>query len=514
MILNLHLPKPPVLVGGLLTLFLLLTISLQAQYRISGTITDEAAGSPLIGVNVYELGRPTQGTVTDFDGKYELEVSTLEGTLVMSYIGFQDREVPIDGRNVVDITMTEGVALEEVVVTALGIEREEKALGYAVQTVDSRALNNVRAGNNMLDGLTGKVAGLQTTSASNGLTSSNRLVIRGESSLNINDNSPLIVVDGIPINNNIFGVGGGNTDQANLPTDYGNGAAEINPEDIESVSVLKGAAASALYGSRAGNGVILITTKSGKGQQGLGVSISSSTMFSQPLVLPDIQRQYGGGWGLTYFPDFGTNFGPKLNDGNVLAQDGSPNFENGEELPFDQRFDFNDFFQTGLALNNQISVTGGYDKGSFRLSYGNSYNEGMVPNTDLKRNNLSFNSSYKISDKWTVDLTANYIRSESDNVPVAGYGSQGVMYTLLWNYNNVDLDWLRNYWAEGGENFSQRNIFSWADNPWLIVNENLNGFSKDRLFGRVSTTYQITPALSLMLRAGTDYFDDLRVSRR
>ncbi|MEM1120531.1 MAG: carboxypeptidase-like regulatory domain-containing protein [Bacteroidota bacterium] len=257
MILNLHLPKPPVLVGVLLTLFLFLTISLQAQYRISGTITDEAAGSPLIGVNVYELGRPTQGTVTDFDGKYELEVSTLEGTLVMSYIGFQDREVSIDGRNAVDIIMTEGVALEEVVVTALG---------YAVQTVDSEALNNVRAGNNMLDGLTGKVADLQTTSASNGLTSSNRLVIRGESSLNINDNSPLIVVDGIPINNNIFGVGGGNTDQSNLPTDYGNGAAEINPKDIESVSVLKGAAASALYGSRAVNGVILITTKSDAGK--------------------------------------------------------------------------------------------------------------------------------------------------------------------------------------------------------------------------------------------------------
>lgn len=514
MILRIYPPKEPIIIGFLMFVLLLITANLQAQYRILGTITDEGDGSPLIGVNVYELGQPTKGTITDFDGAYELEVTSLESTLVASYVGFSDQEIDIAGRNVVDVAMTQGVALDEVVVTALGIEREEKALGYAVQTVDSKSLNNVRAGNNMLNSLTGKVAGLQTTSASNGLTSSSRLVIRGESSLNINDNSPLIVVDGIPINNNIFGVGGGNTDQSNLPTDYGNGAAEINPEDIESVSVLKGAAASALYGSRAGNGVILITTKSGKGQQGLGVSISSSTMFSNPLVLPKIQTQYGGGWGLQYYADFGTNFGPALNAGNTLAQDGSPSFENGEELPFDQRFDFNDFFQTGLALNNQVSVTGGYDKGSFRLSYGNSYNEGIVPNTDLRRNNLSFNSSYHISDKWTVDLTANYIRSESDNVPVAGYGSQGVMYTLLWNYNNVDLDWLKNYWAEGGENFSQRNIFSWADNPWLIVNENLNGFGKDRLFGRVSTKYQITPALSLMLRAGTDYFDDLRVSRR
>lgn len=494
--------------------FLFMAISFFAQITIQGNVIDQSDQSPLFGVNVYEEGFPSQGTTTDLEGSFEIEVSSLEGILIFSYVGYQEIRVPINGKNLINVAMSSGVGLNEVVVTALGIEREEKALGYSVQEVSAEKLTNVRAGNNMLNALTGKVAGLQTTSASNGLTSSSRLVIRGESSLNINDNSPLIVVDGIPINNSIYGVGGGSTNQSDMPTDYGNGAAEINPEDIETISVLKGAAAAALYGSRASNGVLLITTKSGQGQQGLGVSISSSTMFSSPLVLPEIQKQYGGGWGLVYYPDFGTNFGPELNTGNVAVQDGSPNFETGEELPFDQRFDFDDFFQTGISANNQISITGGYDAGSFRLSYANSYNEGIVPNTDLKRNNISFNSTYKVSDWWSVDLTANYINSNSDNVPVAGYGSQGVMYTLLWNYNNVDLDWLKNYWAEGGEDFSQRNIFSWADNPWLIVNENLNGFDKDRLFGKISTNFQITPELSLMLRSGTDYFDDLRTSRR
>ena len=190
MILRINLPKFPEIAGLLLLLFLFLTINLQAQYRITGSITDDADGSPLIGVNVYEVGQPTRGTITDLDGNFELDVTSLESSLVASYVGFSDQEIAIKGRNIIDFVMSAGVALDEVVVTALGIEREEKALGYSVQTVESDAINNVRAGNNMLNSLTGKVAGLQTTASSNGLTSSSRLVIRGESSLNINDNSP------------------------------------------------------------------------------------------------------------------------------------------------------------------------------------------------------------------------------------------------------------------------------------------------------------------------------------
>lgn len=493
-------------------LFAIPNISGHAQFLVNGVVKSSENGETLIGVNVYEANNPTNGTTTDIDGKFSLTVASGEAIIVASYAGFETIRQPVNSQSNLTLTMTVGVDLGEVVVTALGIKREEKALGYSVQTINSEEVNTVRP-KNMLNALTGKVAGLQINAASNGLTSSTRLTLRGESSLNINDNSPLIVIDGIPINNNIYGVGGFNTNQADLPTDYGNGASEINPEDIESISVLKGAAASALYGSRGGNGVILITTKSGKGQKGLGVTISSSTMFSSPLVLPEMQTEYGGGWGLQYYADYGTNFGPAL-DGALQAQDGSPNFENGEELPFVQRYNLEDFFETGISTNNQVSITGGNDKGSFRLSYANAYNEGIVPNTNLKRNNFSFNTTYDVADWWNVNLSANYVKSNSDNIPVAGYGSQGVMYVLLWNYNNVDMNWFKDYWAAGGENVEQDYIFSWADNPYLIVNENINAFNKDRLFGKISTNFNITPELSLMLRAGTDYFDDFRFSRR
>lgn len=488
-----------------------LMTTVQAQHVVKGRVWSAQNQEALIGVNVVEADQTDNGTSTDLDGNFTLTVQSPNAALVVTYTGYKTQKVALDGRTTLDIYLEEGVALDEIVVTALGIKREEKALGYSVQSIGSKAINNVRP-QNALNALTGKVAGLQTVSASNGLTSSTRLTLRGETSLNINNNSPLIVIDGIPINNQIFGVGGGNTDQSNMPTDYGNGAAEINPNDVESISVLKGAAASALYGSRGGNGVILITTKSGKGKQGLGVTFSSSTMFTSPLVLPEQQREYGGGWGLTYYSDYGTNFGPRMDSGVELAQDGSPGFESGEVLPFVHRFEIADFFETGLQTNNQLAISGGNENGSFRFSYNNSYNEGIVPNTNLKRNNFSINSQYKIADWASVNVSATYINSASDNLPVVGYGSQGVMYTLLWNYNNVDMDWLRDYWNV--ENVSQDNIFSWGDNPFLIANENINAFNKNRLFGKVSAQLQLTDALSLMLRTGTDYSDELRWSRR
>ena len=483
--------------------------AVSAQLAISGTVTDARDALPLIGVTVLEKGTQT-GTVTDSDGTFSLPVSSPQATLLLTYVGYAPREVELGGRTQLEITLEEGVSLDEVVVTALGIRREKKALGYSVEEVDGTSIDAVRP-TNMLTGLSGKVAGLTVNNASNGLTSSSRVVIRGESSLTLGANGPLVVVDGIPINNEVYGVGGGSTSQSDLPSDYGNGAAEINPADIASVSVLKGAAASALYGSRAANGVLLITTKSGSAQRGLGINFSSNTTWSSPLVLPDQQTQYGGGWGLAYASDFGTNFGPALNEGTPIEQDGSPT---PGALPFDQRYNIADFFETGFSTNNQLAITGGYDRGSFRLSYGNNRNTGIVPNTDLDRNTLSFNTEYLATDWLKINLSGNYINSRSDNVPVAGYGSQGLMYVLLWNYNNVDMDWFRDYWAEGGQDREQTYIFSWADNPYLIANENLNGFEKDRLFGRASATVDITSDLSLLLRAGTDYFDDLRTSRR
>lgn len=487
--------------------------ALSAQTKkVSGQVLDQITLEPVIGANILAVGT-SRGTVTDIDGNYSIEIDQGD-TLEFSYIGYTSLRLSSDEiqLNPIVYLNIDIAQLSEIVVTALGVEREEKALGYSTQHVDSKQLDAVRS-SNPFTALKGKVAGLEVNTSNNGLASSSRIVIRGENSLDINGNSPLIVVDGTPINNDIYGIGGFNTDQANLPTDYGNAALDINPGDIESVNVLKGAAASALYGSRGGNGVILITTKSGKNQSDkLGVSYSLNTSWSTPLRLPTVQNEYGGGWGLEYYSDYGTNFGPRFDQNLTIAQDGHPGFANGEEVPFQHRFDFNDFFRTGFSTTSQVSLTGRHDKGNFRLSYSNSRNEGMVPNTNLDKNNVSVNTSYDISDKWKVNISGTYINSKSDNIPVAGYGNQGVMYNLIWNYTNVDLDWLRDYWVE--EDLKQNRLFSWGDNPFFITNENLNGFNKDRIFGNINTSYQITPELSARLRVGKDNFDDLRTSRR
>lgn len=494
-------------------LFILMTTQIFGQTKVSGVVIDATTQEPLIGAEIFVKGSTT-GTITDFDGKYMIEVDKTDAVLEFSYIGYASQQVAVAGQSEINVELTAaGIEFDEIVVTALGIEREEKAIGYAVQEVSGEKIAATQS-TNALSGLSGKVAGLTVSSSGNGLASSNRMIIRGESSLNINGNSPLIVIDGIPVNNNVYGVGGFNTQQTDLPTDYGNAAAEINPEDIESVSVLKGAAATALYGSRAGNGAIIISTKSGKGQKGIGVQFSSSTMFSSPLVLPELQQEYGGGWGLQYYADYGTNFGPKFDSNLMMAQDGSPNFENGEELPFIQRYDIADFFETGLTLNNQISISGSNNKGNFKVSFADSKNKGIVPNTNLDRNTVSLNSTYNLSEKLRVDLSGTYINSKSDNLPVTGYGSQGIMYVLYWNYNNASMDWFKDYWKKGLEQKEEDYIFSWADNPYLIVNENINAFDKDRLFGKIAATLDITPSLSLMGRVGTDYFDDFRWSRR
>ncbi|MEZ4773620.1 MAG: SusC/RagA family TonB-linked outer membrane protein [Bacteroidia bacterium] len=479
------------------------------QMNISGKVSDPD-GQPLTGATIL-VQNTSNGALSDENGAFQISAQKGD-TLFVSYIGYEPQKVAIGAQTVLNIILSENTAnAEEVLITALGIERDKKALGYAVQSISSENITQTRS-TNLINNLSGKLAGVQVTGANNGLASSARVVIRGENSLNINNNSPLFIVDGVPVNNSIYGIGGGNTDQANLPTDYGNGAAEINPDDIESISVLKGAAASALYGSRAANGVIVITTKSGKNQKGLGVSISSSTMFSSPLVLPEVQNQYGGGWGLEYYADFGTNFGPSLNQGLSVVQDGSPGYDNSQAENFSYRYRLEDFFQTGVSTNNQVSVNGGSDKGSFKLAYANSYNTGIVPNTDLTRDNFSLNTSYSPNENWKINVSSTYIKSKSDNLPVAGYGGQGLMYALLWNYTNVDMNWLKDYWLE--KDRVQRNIFTWADNPYLIANEHINGFNKDRLFGKISSVYNLTPELSLMLRIGTDYSNDFRQSRR
>ncbi len=507
----------------------------QAQDRaIEGTVVD-AQTNPIPGVNVLVKGT-TQGTITDIDGKYRIGITEEAEALVFSFVGYETLEVPIGTRSIVDVDLTEDARqLGEVVVTALGVERETKALGYAVEEVQGTSITQARE-TNLVNSLSGRVAGVNVTGASTTVGGSARITIRGESSLNINKNQPLFIVNGVPINNNVVGSAG----SGNLETDYGNGAGEINPDDVETISVLKGPNAAALYGSRAANGVIIITTKSGKNGKGLGVSVNSTATFETPLRLPDWQDTYGqGNRGAFSFVDgagsgvadgVDESWGPRL-DGQPIPQFNSPRsvpgFRGGDidvapdgstitPTPWQAQPDnVTDFFETGITLTNNVAVSGGNESGDFRLSYTNLDQTGMLPNTDLRRNTVLFSGGYKLSEKLKANATVNYIRSRSDNRPSVSYGTESLMYLWVWYGRQINTNNLRDYWQPGLEGQQQFNYnYNYHDNPYFTSYENTNGQAKDRLLGNISLTYDFTDNLSLMVRSGTDFYRELRDRKR
>ncbi|MEK6478138.1 SusC/RagA family TonB-linked outer membrane protein [Catalinimonas sp. 4WD22] len=521
--------------SGLLLLSLLLSFSAYAQeMSISGKVTDPDNG-PIPGVNVLVKGT-TQGTITDIEGNYRLNVSENAETLVFSFVGYETQEVAINGRSSVDVSLAlDARELGEVVVTALGVERETKALGYSVQEIQGESITQARE-TNLVNSLAGKVAGVNVTGSSTTIGGSSRITIRGESSLDINKNQPLFIVDGVPINNNMIGSSG----SGNLEADYGNGAGEVNPDDVESISVLKGPNAAALYGSRAANGVIIITTKSGKGAKGIGVSINSTTSFENPLRLPKWQDQYGqGNRGQFAFVDgsgsgiadgVDESWGPRL-EGQLIPQFDSPRdvagFRGGDidVAPEGSTItptswtanpdNINDFFETGVTLTNNVAVSGGNKDGNFRLSYTNLDQTGMLPNTDLRRNTMIFSGGYNLTDKLKADAMVNYIRTRSDNRPSISYGTESLMYLWVWYGRQINTNNLRDYWQPGLEGRQQFNYnYNYHDNPYFTMYENTNGQAKDRLLGNVSLTYKFTDELSLMVRSGTDFYRELRDRKR
>ena len=531
---------PPVRTfASYITIWLIALVSLclpaHAQDRaIEGTVVD-AQTNPIPGVNVLVKGT-NQGTITNIDGQYRINVSGDTEALVFSFVGYETKEVPIGTQSIIDVDLSEDARqLGEVVVTALGVERETKALGYAVEEVQGSSITQARE-TNLVNSLSGRVAGVNVTGGSTTIGGSARITIRGESSLNINKNQPLFIVDGVPINNNVVGSSG----SGNLETDYGNGAGEINPDDVESISVLKGPNAAALYGSRAANGVIIITTKSGKNNQGLGVSVNSTATFEDPLRLPDWQDVYGqGNRGQFAFVDgdgsgiadgVDESWGPRL-DGQLIPQFDSPRnvpgFRGGDidvapdgstitPTPWLANPDnVTDFFETGLTLTNNVAVSGGNESGSFRLSYTNLDQTGMLPNTDLRRNTVLFSGGYKLSEKLKADATVNYIRSRSDNRPSISYGTESLMYLWVWYGRQINTNNLRDYWQPGLEGQQQFNYnYNYHDNPYFTMYENTNGQAKDRLLGNISLTYDFTDELSLMVRSGTDFYRELRDRKR
>jgi len=491
--------------------------ALQAQnVQITGNVTSADDGSPLPGVSVVVKGT-TIGTVTNFNGDYELSVPQSATSLSFSFVGMIALDLAIEGRTIIDLVMqADALDLGEVVVTALGVSREKKSIGYSVQDVSGEDLSKARE-QNIINSLSGRVAGAQITNSSGAVGASTRIVLRGASSLGGN-NQPLFIVDGIPIDNS--NMGGTGNDGVNR----GNGAADINPNDVEKMTVLKGPNAAALYGSRASNGVILIETKTGKGSKGLGISVSNSTSFETPLRLPDFQNGYGqGSSGAFEFVDGagggindGTDesWGPKLDDGLMIPQFDSPVVGGVREATpwVSQPDNVRSLFNTGQTSSTNVAISGGNDKATFRASYTGTGQTGMVPNTDLTKKNLALNGSLNVTNKMTVSGGATYINSTSNNMPSYGYDAQNIMQQFIWFGRQVNMDNLRTYTNPDGTKNSWNN--NYHNNPFYTLNENTNTMQRERFMGNAKVSYQFTDWLSGFVRTGGDIYSNINTERR
>ncbi|TXF91805.1 SusC/RagA family TonB-linked outer membrane protein [Neolewinella aurantiaca] len=520
---------------------LLFSVVLPAQTTVSGTVIDAITQEPLIGASVLAPEGADVGSITDIDGNFSLEIPEGSNHLRISYIGYKSRKYNLGAaagaKEGLVIALQPGTSLGEVVVTALGLERDNRELGYAVQQIDGEALTDVQAVN-FLDNLSGQVAGLQVTSGATGVGSTSQIVIRGQTSFT--NNNPLFVVDGTPINNNTI-INLTNEDASGFQeVDFGNGAMDVNPADIESVSVLKGASAAALYGTRAANGVVQITTKSGGRKQGLGVSFNSSFTVDNPFQLPQLQNTYGQGQGgqFEFVDGLGAgisdnitySYGPELDAGLNIAQFDSPvtlpdgSVVRGGDVavhgglpitptPWVSNPDnLKDFYETGTTAINSLAISGGGDFGDFRLSASDLRSTSYIPGVNLKRKNISGKFSFRPSDKLRVNANINYINTNSDNRPAAGYGSENIGYSLTaWYGRQTNTESLRDYWQPGLEGTQQYSFnYTFFDNPFFILEENRNSFNRDRLFGNVSASYEFTSTLKATIRTGMDYSNEKR----
>ncbi|WP_339626246.1 SusC/RagA family TonB-linked outer membrane protein [uncultured Maribacter sp.] len=521
-----------------LTLFVLNMVN--AQETITGIVKD-TYGNPIPYVNIVLSGTLT-GSTTSENGKYSIDVPNLSGAIEFSVLGFQSKLVPINNRNTINITLEESTEiLDEVVLTALGLKRETKELGYVVQTLDAAGITEVKSVN-FLDNLSGKLAGVTINQGATGVGSSSKITIRGEASFS--NNNPLFIVDGVPINNNsVFNF----TNEAAAgfqEIDFGNGAMDVNPDDIAEVSVLKGPSAAALYGTRASNGVIIIETKSGKNTKGLGVTYNTSFFVDSAFKLPEFQNEYGQGNSDEFaFVDGlggGTNdlitysWGPRLDVGNLIPQYDSPvTLADGSVVrggdtalysgipitptEFKSNPDnLKDFYETGTTLINNISIASGFDKGNLRLSFTDLRSESIIPGVNLDRQTISTRLNFQPIEKLRVNSSISYINSRSDNRPSNGYGSENVNYSLVaWGPRSLNIENLKDYWQPGLEGLQQYSYnYTFFDNPYFILNENTNSFNRDRVFGNISANYDITRHITASIRTGMDYSSELRQLKR
>lgn len=532
---------------AILATLMLFPVFAMGQFTVSGNITDGATGEPMIGATVIIEGTSI-GTTTDMNGHFQLDASSEEQVLVFSFISYKDQAKLIGSQRIFEVILQpDAEQLEGVVVTALGIKREEKSLGYAVQSVGSE---DVAGSNptNIVSALSGKVAGAQIISSSGAVGSSTTITIRGNKSFSGNG-QPLFVVDGTPIMNPIS-----SSRSSTTYTDFGNAAMDIDSDNVESMTILKGASATAIYGSRAANGVILITTKKGAGKKGIGVEFSTSVAFDEVYILPDYQNDYGQGmsgseyyWQLLhddisyeeYHNDFGfkwsttgtgrlTNadesWGTRLDQGFMAAQFDSPvDPVTGEVTPtpwISRPNNVKDFYETGFTQQHNLALTAGNEMANGRLSFGLMDQKGTSPNTDQTKVNVGLNTSVKLNKRVSFDVNATYTKLSNDNLPQQGNSMRNPLLEYnSWFGRQVDTKYLKERYDDiilyGGD--QEPMAFNWMmgypqqhPNPYWNAYKNTMSRSRNRLFGNAAINIELLKGVNLTAKVGTDYFSEDR----
>ncbi len=467
----------------LLLCFILFTgFTAWGQHQVTGTVTDESS-TPLIGVTVFEEGT-TNGALTDTEGKFILETASSTANLIVAYSGYQQQTVALDGRNTIDVVMVEGIALDEVVITALGITREAKSLTYAAQNVSTEELSQARE-LNVVNSLSGKVAGISISPNGSGVGADSRVILRGNRSI-FGSSRPLFIVDGVPILGDIT---------------------DINPDDIASISVLKGPNAAALYGNRANNGAIIISTKTG-GAGGFKIGLNTTVTASTPIILTNYQDQFGQGNAGQYNGASEDSWGPAISGQVVDHWSPDPNFPESTYALQAQSDNVNDFFQTGLNVATNLTISGGTDKAQTYFSYTFTDAEGIVPNNELQRHNVNVRVTNKLMKKLTLDAKLTYIREDVDNqLPTGESFANPVRHALrlprtirtsdveIFEYLTDEGAVRQHYWNPGSNG---------GANPYWTINRNTNQRDLDRVIAFVSLRYEILEGLSIMARSALD----------
>ena len=479
--------------------FLFLGLQVFAQSTIKGVVTDNN-GDPVPGANVWVKGFSNVGTITDMSGNYSISAPAEATTIVFSFMGMKTKEVAIGGQTTINVSLeSEDQTIDDVVVTALGIKRSKKALGYAVQEVSSEEMQQSGKAD-MVSALQGKVAGVNITSAG-GAGASTRIVIRGANSLDPNaDNQPLFVIDGVPISNqtvsgSIAPSAGSNAGSASEQFGFSNRAMDINPDDIESISVLKGASATALYGARAANGAIIITTK--KGKNGVTtINFNSKVTIDKVTRFPEMQKTWGMGTlsaaDLDDPPvsvDPTSNLGTFYEFGYRRADTGEPYYDN-----------MKNFFETGVTYNNNLAISSGSEKGSYYFSVSDLRQTGIVPNTTWGRKSVKLNATKKVSDRFSTSASLTYTNTGGDR---GNHGDKSYMSSMLYMSNSMDMS---NYKDESGAMITH----PWIDNPYYLLEKVKYTDDVNRITGYFDFDFKITDHINLKYRLGNDMYSDSR----